>query len=129
MYLRTTQRKNADGTVVRYFQLAENVWDADKGCAVARVIYNFGRADQLDRNTLRRLARSILRVVNEDGEHVVGDDGSLLRIRDVWPLGGVWVIEQLWKQLGIGSILLREASTLARNDPGVLARNDPLVIA
>jgi hypothetical protein len=129
MYLRTTQRKNADGTVVRYFQLAENVWDADKGCAVARVIYNFGRADQLDRNTLRRLARSILRVVNEDGEHVVGDDGSLLRIRDAWPLGGVWVIEQLWKQLGIGSILLREASTLARNDPGVLARNDPLVIA
>jgi hypothetical protein len=54
MYLRTARRKNADGSVVEYHQLAENVWDAEKGCAVAKVVYSFGRADQLDRAALRR---------------------------------------------------------------------------
>jgi hypothetical protein len=69
MYLRTTRRKNADGSTVEYHQLAENSWDANKGCAVAKVIYNFGRAEQIDRVALRRLARSILRVFS--GEEAV----------------------------------------------------------
>lgn len=30
MYLRTIQRKNKDGTVVRYIQLAHNEWDPVK---------------------------------------------------------------------------------------------------
>jgi hypothetical protein len=62
MYLRTIQRRNADGSSVRYYQLAENVWDPHKRCAVAKVIHSFGRADQLDHESLRRLAGSILRV-------------------------------------------------------------------
>ena len=75
MYLRTTQRRNADGSTVRYYQLAENTWDAAKGCAVARVVHNFGRADQLDREKLQRPAHSILRVVRQDGDHLISDDG------------------------------------------------------
>jgi hypothetical protein len=35
MYLRVTKRRNADGTEVRYYQLAENEWDPKRGCAVA----------------------------------------------------------------------------------------------
>ena len=31
MYLRTTKRRNADGSEVRYYQLAENEWDAARG--------------------------------------------------------------------------------------------------
>ena len=54
MYLRTTRRRNADGSVVQYYQLAENAWDRDKGCAVAKVVYNFGRADALDRTANRQ---------------------------------------------------------------------------
>ena len=61
MYLRTTSRRNADGSVVRYYQLAENVWDPRRSCAVAKIIYNFGRADQVDGDKMRRLAASILR--------------------------------------------------------------------
>ena len=57
MYLRTTKRKNGDGATVAYFQLAENDWDPERRCAVARVIYNFGRADSLDADKLRSLAR------------------------------------------------------------------------
>ena len=62
MYLRTTQRKNSDGSVVRYFQLAHNERDPISGQAVAKVLYNFGRADELDREQLLRLCRSIARV-------------------------------------------------------------------
>ena len=109
MYLRTTQRRNSDGKVVRYYQLAENTWDAAKGCAVARVVYNFGRADQLDRSTLQRLARSILRVVQEQEGQLVSENGTVIQLRDAWPFGGLWVLEQLWKELGIDAILKQQA--------------------
>jgi transposase len=109
MYLRTTQRRNTDGTTVRYYQLAENTWDAAKGCAVARVVYNFGRADKLDRTTLQRLAHSILRVVHEQEGQLVSEDGTAIQMFDAWPFGGIWVLDQLWKELGIDSILKRHA--------------------
>jgi transposase len=104
MYLRITKRKNADGTEIRYYQLAENTWNAERGHAVAKVVYNFGRADEVDANDLRRLASSILRVV---GDGSVPGEG--VTIRDAWPYGVVWVIEQLWKQLGVDAILRRHA--------------------
>ena len=45
MYLRTTKRRNADGSEVCYYQLADNVWDPQRKCSVATVVYNFGRGD------------------------------------------------------------------------------------
>jgi transposase len=104
MYLRITKRRNRDGTEVRYYQLAENAWNAERGHAVAKVVYNFGRADELDHDDLRRLASSILRVVG-DGS-VAGD---AVTVRDAWPYGVVWVVEQIWKQLGVEDILRRHA--------------------
>jgi transposase len=110
MYLRTTKRRNADGSEARYYQLAENEWDARRGCAVAKVIYNFGRADQVDGDKLRRLARSILRVFSTEPQ-VEGADGGEVRIRDSWPYGGVYVLDALWKELGIDKVLLAQAKS------------------
>ena len=62
MYLRSTKRKNKNGTVTEYLQLAHNVRDPETNATVARIIHSFGRADQLDREALVRLARSIARV-------------------------------------------------------------------
>ena len=62
MYLRTTQRKNKDGSVVTYYQLAHNLWDAEKKQSVARVIHNFGHADSVDRGQFVRLCKSLARV-------------------------------------------------------------------
>jgi hypothetical protein len=64
MYLRTIQRRNKDGSVVRYVQLAHNVRDSRSGHSVADTIHSFGREDQLDRAALRRLAESILRYLD-----------------------------------------------------------------
>jgi len=108
MYLRTTKRRNADGSETRYYQLAENTWDAARGCAVAKVIYSFGRADQVDGEKLRRLAKSILRVFSTEPQ-VEGADGADVRVRDSWPYGGVYVLDQLWKELGIDRVLLDRA--------------------
>jgi len=110
MYLRVTKRRNTDGSEVSYYQLAENIWDPARGHAVAKIIHNFGRADQLDEDQLRRLAASILRVVSADaaptGAAVAAGAGDV-RIRDSWLYGGVHVLEQLWKELDIAAVLTR----------------------
>jgi transposase len=110
MYLRTTKRRNADGSEVRYYQLAENLWDAARGCAVAKVIYNFGRADDVDGEQLRRLAKSILRAVDGDLARAKDsiEDGDL-RVRDTWPYGGVHVLEALWTELGLDQLVRSHA--------------------
>jgi transposase len=122
MYLRVTKRRNADGAEVRYYQLAENAWDAARGCAVAKVIYNFGRADRLDADQLRRLAASILRVVSGDeapseGAAPAAADAGDVRIRDSWPYGGVYVLDQLWKEIGIDAVLTACAKKSGTEQP------------
>lgn len=102
MYLRETKRKNGDGSVTRYYQLAENEWDKEKGCAVAKVVYNFGRAEQVDREKLKRLAKSILRLFS--GEEALAAEPDV-RVVDAWPYGGVFVLEQLWRELEIDRVL------------------------
>jgi hypothetical protein len=54
MYLRTTKRKNKNGTVTEYLQLAHNARDPVANSTVASIIHSCGRAD--------RLAHSIARV-------------------------------------------------------------------
>src|SRR5918992_5045295 len=77
MYLRTTQRRNKDGSVVRYLALAENVRHPEKGYVEAKVVHSFGRADQLDRAALERLVHSIRRVLaKEGGEPVIETPGT-----------------------------------------------------
>lgn len=117
MYLRTTQRRNKDGSIVTYFQLAHNSRDPDTNNSVPKIIHNFGRADQLDRDALKRLCVSIARVCNvevidtEEG-FITSDKGSanddlpqnIELVRTV-ELGPVTVIESLWEECGIGEVL------------------------
>ena len=112
MYLRTTQRRNKDGSVVRYLALAENARHPEKGHVAARVVHSFGRADRLDRAVLERLVASIRRVLAEDqGEPVVERSGAGdIEIEAVFELGVVHVVKILWERLGIaGAIASRIA--------------------
>ena len=54
MYLRTTKRKNKDGTSVEYYQLAHNYWNPETKKSVPQVIHSFGRTDKLDIDVLKR---------------------------------------------------------------------------
>ena len=109
MYLRESKQRRADGSVVTYLQLAENVWDATKGRSQASIVHNCGRADDPDVvERLRRLAKSILRRCSP--EEIVGAGGDW-RLICAWPYGDVYVLESLWKQLGIDAIVRQQAGT------------------
>jgi transposase len=112
MYVRSTTRKNKDGSVVRYLQLAESVWDAENRRSQTRVLHNLGREDELDGEALRRLARSLLRVASpEDLERLQSSD-AVPRLRLEWAkeYGGVYVLQALWRELGLGEEIARAAA-------------------
>ncbi len=98
MYLRTVQRRNRDGSVVRYVQLAHNFRHPQTGRPEAQVLWSFGREEEVDRTQLERLVRSIERFLSP--EQALRRQG-LLRFVESRPVGGGWVLEGLWKQLGI----------------------------
>ena len=52
--MKTSVRTTRSGTV-RYLQLAHNEWDPGAGRSRTRVLYNFGREDELDREAVRRM--------------------------------------------------------------------------
>lgn len=57
MYFRVSSRKNKNNKVVKYVQLAHNARNPKSGSPQAEVIHSFGRMDELDMDTLKRLAR------------------------------------------------------------------------
>src|SRR5918911_743538 len=103
MYLRTISRRNKDGTVVRYLQLAHNVRN-ERGNAVAEVVHSFGREDELDRDALARLVRSMSRFL--DPERALATSvGSELTFTGSRPYGGAYLLDALWRRLGIDRAL------------------------
>jgi hypothetical protein len=108
MYLRTTQRKNRDGSAVRYVQLAHN--RRVDGVTQAQVLLNLGREDQLDRDGLRRLVASINRYLGEpDGGLPPADAAQLagegLTVTGSRPVGTVHLLDGLWQALGVDTAL------------------------
>ena len=105
MYLRSTPRRNKDGSEVRYLQLAHNVWDPQKRRSTVQVVYNFGREDAANREALQRLAASVTRFLDPDAALAAPADG--LAFTESRPLGGTWALDALWAQLGIGKEMSR----------------------
>ena len=108
MYLRTTQRKNRDGSVVRYVQLAHN--RRVDGVTQAQVLVNLGREDQLDRDGLARLVASISRYLGEPGTGLPQADAAQLASEGLTvtgsrPAGTVHLLDGLWRALGIDTAL------------------------
>ncbi|MDP2182657.1 MAG: IS1634 family transposase [Actinomycetota bacterium] len=106
MYLRTTPRKNKDGSVVRYLQLAHNVWDPVAKRSKVTVIHNFGREDDANREALRRLIGSVSRFLDPDAALTAAAPEGLSYLESR-PSGGVWVLQGVWHRLGIDSVMRR----------------------
>jgi hypothetical protein len=113
VFVRTSTRKNSNGTRVSYLQLVHNEWDAAAKTTRAKVLYSFGRADQLDRPAIERLITALTRVLGT--EPAAGTGGGPDRARaagmpglvftESRPLGGAWLLDQLWHRLGIDTLL------------------------
>lgn len=121
MYLRTTKRKNKDGTIVEYYHLAQNYRHPQTKRSIPKNIYNFGRADQLDREKLVRLCRFIARVCGLEVRDIFDDKTNQIfqeqgfglpkdvKLIHTTELGTVMAINALWERLGIEEAI-REVS-------------------
>jgi hypothetical protein len=108
MYLRESRRINRDGSVVAYLQLAHNQRHPQTGTSTAKVIHNFGRADQIDRDALARLVASISRYLTPE-QAATAAGGGEVEVVDSRRLGGTWTLDRLWERLGIGAAIRQVA--------------------
>jgi transposase len=104
MYVRTISRKNKDGSVTTYVQLAHNVRDPKSGFARAQVVHTFGRADSLDTAALRRLVKSLCRFISPE-EALEARDSSALRFIGSRPMGGAYLLRKIWERLELQKVL------------------------
>src|SRR3954465_6563634 len=103
MYLRRTQRRRTDGSAVGYLQLAHN--RRVDGVTRAEVLVNLGREDELDVDGLRRLAASITRFIDGDAAALGPSAAGESEVCASRALGGAWLLDALWKQLGVDRAL------------------------
>jgi IS4 transposase len=103
VYVKTTKRENKSGTV-RYLHLAHNEWDPVKGRAVPKVLFTFGREDDLDRDAVRRLVASLSRLL-EPSEALASTAAGDLEFVSAVPFGGTYVLDHLWRRLRIDQIV------------------------
>jgi hypothetical protein len=114
MYLRSAPRRNKDGSQVRYLQLAHNVWDPQLRRSKVQVVYNFGREDHANREALQRLVASVTRFLDPGAALAATAEG--LEFAESRPLGGTWVLDALWAQLGIGPAMRKLLTGRRRDD-------------
>jgi hypothetical protein len=95
--------------------LAHNEWDAATKTSRPKVLYSFGREDSLDRAVIERLVASLCRLL-DPGAALAATTTTGLQFVSSRALGGVWVLDQLWRRLGIDKVM---ATLLAgtRRDP------------
>ena len=111
MYIRTVKSRGYE-----YVQLAHNYRDPETGASRAKVLFNFGRKDQLDVEGLTRLVGSIARFLEKHdlaSLPLVESDDAPFEFVGAKQLGGTWLLDGLWERLGIRKAL--EKLLLERN--------------
>ena len=115
MYLRFSQRANADGTLVRYVALANN--RRVDGKVKPDVLMNLGRVDRLDVEGLLRLAASIRKHfgdgdgggLTDSAEAGLASGAAPMEVTDARPIGTAWLLDALWARLEVGTSIKRIA--------------------
>jgi len=113
--------------VISYYHLAHNVRHPETKVSTPRLIHNFGRTDQLDRNELVRLCRSVAKVCGlevhdllQEGQTSSHQEAGLpddLKLLGTVELGTPALIESMWEQLGIGPALRKAFQSTHRSVP------------
>jgi len=97
--VKTSVRTTRSGAV-RYLQLAHNERDPEAGRPRTRVLCNFGREDELDKDAVRRLVAALSRLLDPAGALAAAEPGKLA-VTGSRPAGGVHALDQLWRRLGL----------------------------
>ena len=105
MYIRTVKSRDYE-----YVQLAHNYRDPETGASKAKILFNFGRKDQLDVEGLKRLISSIARYLDSDDLASIPSlkvEDSPFEFVSSRQLGGPWLLGGMWERLGIRQTLER----------------------
>jgi hypothetical protein len=68
------------------------------------VLYSFGREDALDRAVIERLVASLCRLL-EPGAALAATTTTGLQFVSSRAFGGAWVLDQVWRRLGIDKVM------------------------
>ena len=104
-YVKTSVRTTRSGTV-RYLQLAHNEWDQETQRSRTRVLYNFGREDEIDKDQVRRLVAALSRLL-DPAEALAAAGPGELSVSASRPAGGTHALDRLWRKLGLDEVILR----------------------
>ena len=125
MYIRTISRKNKDGSKVTYVQLAHNEWHNEKRQCIAKVLYNFGRIENIDIDQLKRLVKSISRFLPAsdaaETQALIQNRGRQFKWIRSRSFGGIHVISELWKMLGFDKLIKKRMGTRHFSTPVALS--------
>jgi len=100
---------------VRYLQLAHNEWDASTKTSRPKVLHSFGREDTLDRAMIERLVASLCRLL-DPGAALAATTTTGLQFVSSRAFGGAWMLDALWRRLGIDTVMTRLLAG-TRRDP------------
>jgi hypothetical protein len=106
VYVKRSTRRTGDGRTIGYLQLAHNEWDPAAKASRTKVLYSFGREDQLDVAGIRRLVAALAKLL-EPGDALAAAAPSDLAFTESRPLGGAFVLDGLWRRLGIDAAMRR----------------------
>ena len=118
-YVKTSVRTTRSGTV-RYLQLAHNEWDPAAQRSRTRILHNFGREDEIDKDQVRRLVSALSRLL-DPAEALAAAEPGELSVTASRPAGGTHALDALWRRLGLDQVTARALA--AR--PGRGRRPDP----
>jgi hypothetical protein len=108
-YVKTSVRTTRSGKV-RYLQLAHNEWDPAAQRSRTRILHNFGREDEIDKDQVRRLVSALSRMLNP-AEALAASEPGELSVTASRPAGGTHALDRLWRRLGLDKAVRK---TLAR---------------
>jgi hypothetical protein len=106
VYVRVSSRTNKTGQVVRYLQLAHNEWDPAAGVSRTKVVYSFGREDELDRPAVTRLVAALSKLLDPAAAAALSGPAGMV-FTDSRPMGGAHALDGLWRRLGIDTAIGR----------------------
>jgi hypothetical protein len=104
MFLREVKRQNKNGTQASYLQLVHNEWDPAARASRTKILYSFGRTDQVERAAIGRLIASLSRLL-DPATAFKATTGSELAFLASRPVGGAHVLDGLWHRLGIDKVM------------------------
>jgi hypothetical protein len=98
------KRRNKNGTQASYLQLVHNQWDPAARASRTRILYSFGRTDQVERAAIQRLIASLSRLL-DPATAFKATASSELTFLASRPLGGAHLLDGMWHRLGIDKVM------------------------